>query len=302
MHTTARGLTTRPEPGQVAGAVEIGNHAAGEVVRRGGDRQEVERGVETDGAHRAPDRGKTLGEVGDFRGVEPHVVEAALDAAARDRPGHHVAGCEVGERVLLRHEREAIVVAQDRAFAAQRLRQQQTRARRVVEGSWVELHELHIGHCDAGPKGHRDAVAGGDRRIGGDREALACATGGDHRVAGPHLTRRAGGVERAHANRAATLHQEVGDEPALADFDVEFARRGREGALDLGAGGVAACVDDAGDGVPAFTGLGQGRAEGVESGAERDQLTNAVGSFGHQYPHCIHVTEMRTGGDGVGEV
>ena len=66
----------------------------------------------------------------------------------------------------------------------------------------MELHELHVGHRDAGPKRHRDAVAGGDRRIGGDREALARAAGGDHRVTSPHLARRAGRVERPHANGA----------------------------------------------------------------------------------------------------
>ena len=55
-----------------------------------------------------------------------------------------------------------------------------------------------------------------------------------------------GGVERAHADGAAALHEQVGHQPPLADLDVEVEGGRGERALDLGAGGVAAGVDDPG--------------------------------------------------------
>ena len=129
-------------------------------------------------------------------GVEPQVVEAALVEAAADRLGHHVARREVGEGVLAAHERRALLVAQDRALAAQRLREQRARHRRMVQRGRVELHELEVGDRDAGAHRHRDAVAGRQRRVGGDREALPGAAGRDHHVrprtswrsVGPHGT------------------------------------------------------------------------------------------------------------------
>ena len=146
-------------------AVEVGDHAAGQVVRGGRHRQPVAR----------RDRGRPRGTRGQIvgkrsakpsmrGGVEPEVVEAALDEPAADGPGHHVARREVGERVLVGHERAPVVVAQDRALAAQRLREQRARHRRVVQRGRVELHELEVGDRDAGPQRHRDAVAGARAR------------------------------------------------------------------------------------------------------------------------------------------
>ena len=99
-------------------------------------------------------------------------------------PRDDVAWREVGERVLVGHERDALLVAQDRAFAAQRLREQRARHRRVVQRGRVELHELEVGDRDAGSQRHRDAVAGRQGRVRGDREALPGAAGRDHGVRG----------------------------------------------------------------------------------------------------------------------
>ena len=86
-------------------------------MRGGGHGQEVERGVEADGADRAPDRREALGEVGiavasSHMWSRPRSMQRRVIARADD-----VARREVGERVLLGHEREAVVVAQDRALA-----------------------------------------------------------------------------------------------------------------------------------------------------------------------------------------
>ena len=72
-------------PGSVVAPSRSVHDAAAQVVRGGRDRQPVARGVETDARHARPDRREALGEVVDAGGVEPHVVEAALEHAAADR-------------------------------------------------------------------------------------------------------------------------------------------------------------------------------------------------------------------------
>ncbi len=102
------------------------------------------------------------------------------------------------------------------------------------------------------------------------------------------------------------LDEEVEREPALADFRRRSLDRRDERALDLGAGGVAAGVHDAGGGVAAFARQGEpGRlaVSGlVEVRAHGDELAHAVGAFGDEHPHRVGVAETGAGGDGVGEV
>ena len=118
-------------------------------------------------------------------GVEPEVVETPLDQAAGDGPGHDVAGREVGQGVVTGHEGHALVVAQQRALAPQRLRQQRARHGRVVQRGGVELHELDVGHRGPGGQRHGHAVAG---RQGGIRRhgvQLSGAAAGEDDVPRP---------------------------------------------------------------------------------------------------------------------
>ena len=101
VHAGAGGLAAGPEAGQRGGAVEVGADATREVVRGGGDGQPVVRGIEADARHASPDRREAGREVVDPGGVEPEVVEVALDEPAADRLGDDVAWREVGERVLV---------------------------------------------------------------------------------------------------------------------------------------------------------------------------------------------------------
>ena len=188
-------------PGSVVAPSRSVHDAAREVVRRGRDREPVAAsGRARRAAHGRQIVGNRVGKSSIAGGVEPEVVEAAVDEPAADRPGHDVARREVGERVLVGHERDAVLVAQDRALAAQRLGEQRPRHRRVVQRGRVELHELDVGDRDTGPQRHRDAVAGRERRVGGDREALPGATGRDDRVRARARSLGAVGVERAHAD------------------------------------------------------------------------------------------------------
>ena len=95
--------------------------------------------------------------------------------------------------------RSPVGVAQQGAVAPQGLGQQRAGHGRVVQGGRVELHELDVGHRHPGPEGHGQAVGGGLGRVGGHREQLAGAAGGQHGVGGPHLDHPAVGAEGAHA-------------------------------------------------------------------------------------------------------
>ena len=217
-----------------------------------------------------------------------------------------VAGSEVGQRVLGGHEGHAGLVAQRRALAPQRLRQQRPGHRRVVQRRRVELHELDVGHGRAGRQRHGDAVAGGQRRVGGDREQLPGAAAGQHHVRGP----RGGTVRRCRrgprrpgsarpsrrarvasqcsrtstpawttaATRARSISKPVASPPAWTTRAVEWppsrARaRGRPPAR-----------------------LGRTTAPTVISSRSR------VGTLGAQDPDGLGVAQAAAGGEGVGEV
>ena len=219
----ARDFPACPEAGERRRPVEVGADATTQVVRGRRHRQPLAGGVEIDALAGAPDRGEPCREPVDAGGVEPQVVEPTLVEPAADRTGDDVAWREVTEGVLGGHERLALVVAQDRAFAAQRFREQGARHRRMVQRRGVELHELEIGDRDTGSERHRDAVAGGQRRVRGDREALPRAPGRDDGVRGAQDALGTVGVDDDDAGRAAVLDEEVGGEPTLVDLGTRLS-------------------------------------------------------------------------------
>ena len=103
---------------------------------------------------------------------------------------------------------------------------------------------------------------------------------------------------------AAALDEQVEGEGALEQRGRGLAHGGDERPLDLHAGGGAAGVDDAGDGVAALPGPGQLAAGvvDVEDGAEGDQLVDPVGALVDEHPHGVDVAQAVAGGEGVGEV
>ena len=110
---------------------------------------------------------------------------ADLARAAVDGARHHVAGAELGHRVLVRHEAVAVGVAQDRALAADGLADQPQGALAEGEGGGVELDELQVGERGAGAGGQGGAVGGGAERVRRPRVQVAGAAGGQHHRTGP---------------------------------------------------------------------------------------------------------------------
>ena len=114
----------------------------------------------------------------------------------------------------------------------------------MVQRRGVELDELEVGARDAGLQRQRDSVAGRQRGIGGDREALPDATGSEHDVDCAHELDLAVGAQGDHAGAAPALDEQLDREPSLAHLDVTPLDRGDERALDLRAGRVAPRVHD----------------------------------------------------------
>ena len=134
-----------------------------------------------------------------------------------------------------------------------RLREQRPRHRRVVQRSGMELHELEVGARDARLERERDAVAGRERRVRRDCEALPDAARREHRVDRADELDLAVGAEREHAagsDRRSTSSSSA-NQPSRTSMSAVLDGRD-ERALDLGAGRVAAGVHDAGERVAAF--------------------------------------------------
>ena len=227
------------------------------------------------------------------------MVDALLGHAGRHGAAHHVAGRQLVDEAL------AVTVAQERAVAAQRLGEQRAGHGRVVQRRGVELHELHVGRRDTGPQRHGHAVAGGLRRVGGDREELAGATGGQHDMVGPHLdgTAAAAGRQGPHAHAAAALDQEIEGEPAFEHGAGRAVGGVDEGALDLRAGGGATGVHDARPGVASLARQRQ-QAGGlaVELDPEGDQLVHAARPLVDEDAHGLLVAQSGAGRQRVGQV
>ncbi len=244
-------------------------------------------------------------------GVEVHVIGAPLLHAARDALGDDVAGRQLGQLVLTDHEAHAVGVHQMRALAPHRLGDQRLLALGVgaeEEHGGVELHELQVGDLGARAQGERDAVAGGDGRIGGRGEDLAHAAGGeDHRggVDGPDAVVLAlsHDVQGDTGGAALGVGEEVEDQGVLHGRDVTRAYRLDEGAGDLRAGRVAARVDDAAAVVAALAGQLYGAlGPGVEVGAGLDEAAHGAGTLRDESAHGLLVAEAHARHEGVVQV
>ena len=165
---------------------------------------------------------------------------------AHDAARDDVARREIAVGVIARHERLAARVDQPRAFAAQRLGDQEPRRAGTVERRRVKLHELEIGDARAGV----DTRARCRRRWRPPGFVVSRNTWPAPPVAssvarGAHLVARARRRRRSatpHASPSSTM--QLGDERVIDGLD----RRQRADALperaaDLAAGRVAGMQD-----------------------------------------------------------
>ena len=166
----------------------------------------------------------------------------------------------------------------------------------------MELVKLHIGQFCAGLRRQGDAIAGGDSGICGVGVDLACAARCDeYRTcsepdAGPCGAAALGsrgelgglGAGQVGPDHAAIGDHEAGDAGPLGEADALVdAGKGHKRAADLGAGGIAVSVQDAGQGMGALARAQKWAAPAItfavryaiEIRAPLDELRNAQRAF-----------------------
>ena len=161
----------------------------------------------------------------------------------------------------------------------------------------VELNKLHVGDLRPRPPGHRDPVAGRNRRVGGELVHLPRAAGRQQSRRGDkcfHTVIRF--VQDIRPAAAAFFDNQINNIVMLQHRDVRV-RPGRfhQRPLDFLACEVRR-VDDPPPGMPAFTPQRQFPVLfPVEVRAERHQLAYPVRSFVHQDPHRVLMAQPCAG-------
>lgn len=257
------GFADGVEARHVGMPVLVDEHAAAGIVsgRHYRDRllgnvdAEVQAALVDGGEVRLDELGRLVADV-QVDAVDPQTLHFMVDGAGHDIPGRQFA-----TRVEARHETLAIGQAEQGAFAAQCLGDEETLGLRVVQAGRVELVELQVADPAAGAPGHGDAVAGVAVGIAGIKVDLARATGGQHAEAGTEGIDFAAfpiqhvGAQAALARQAElALGDQVDRHPLRQQLDVRSPPGlGQQGIEDRGAGGVGG-MDDAPVAVPAFAG------------------------------------------------
>ena len=241
------------------------------------------------------------------------MLGALLLHAAHDALGDDVAGRELGQLVLARHEADAVGVDEVGALAAYRLGDQRLLALGVGargRAPWGGTGRTRGRETSApGAQRERHAVAGGDGRVGGGREDLAHAAGGeDH----------GGGVDGADAVVLALAHDVQGDAGRAAVGVREQVED--EGVLDrarcparVTASTRAREISAPVASPPAWamrrrwwppsrvsSSSPSGRL--VEVGAGLDQPAYGVRALGDEEPYGLLVAQARAGDQGVVQV
>ena len=237
-------------------------------------------------------------------GIQPHGPPLLCRHDLRDGTGHDIAGRELGPLVHFGQEAPAVLIAQHSALAAHRLGDQEGSGSGQCGG--MELVELQVLERGTGPPGGGDAVPGRDPRIGGAREQLPGAAGGeqDRRCSGPQVG--AVGRHQLGSDHAAALDQQVHHGGVLAHDDAGLLLRGRpQGPLDRPPGRIAAGMQDPRPAVSTLEAqrVGAARPLGpIEADAAVDQLGDRLRPLTAQHPHRLVLAQSHAGRPGVAGV
>jgi hypothetical protein len=235
--------------------------------------------------------------------IEGDVVGAVEGHLTLDTAGDNVTGGEFSEGVERQHEAVTIFAAKVGVFAADGFGDEEWRAVREGEDRRVELGELDVGDRDTGAEGNGEAVGGGTGRVGGRRPELTGTTGGDDNRLGFQQRGCFTGCEFGNQPGAAVAGDgEIDGEGSLPDIDGgAIANGGDESAFDLGAGGIAAGMEDATAAVGGFAAEKNlaGRVIAVELGADIEEPIDGLGSTLNQATNGIGIAQTGAGGEGI---
>jgi len=176
------------------------------------------------------------------------------------------------------HEALASGVQQYCPLAADSLGDQEGRGAGPAQGRGVKLDELHVHHFGAGPEGQGDAVARSHGRVGGVPVHLPGAPGSQHQEAtGEGEALAAGPVQGLKPHRPSALDHDGRGQAVLPHGYAGLAHGAGQRRFDMGTGGVAAGVEDAGQRVAPFSGQGHLPLYGVEGDAQAHQVLDGLG-------------------------
>ena len=106
-----------------------------------------------------------------MRDIEVNEIQAAFFHFKVDGTGNDIAGCQLGARIVLRHEALAGFAffrqAEKATFTANGFGNQIRFGGRVIQTGRVKLDKFHIGDAAAGTPAHRHPVTGGHVGVGG---------------------------------------------------------------------------------------------------------------------------------------
>ncbi len=164
-----------------------------------------------------------------------------------DRAGNDIARGQLGVGMDGEHKTLAEIVHEGCSFAPDRLGDQRHRVAPDGKRRRVELNELHVGEHRAGPRGHRDTVAGRFYGVGRKSIEAAHSAGGEHDGGCRERDELAGRIlARAHAVDAISVDQEILRGRVLDDLDRGIlSHRFDQRLEDLVPGRVSARFDDA---------------------------------------------------------
>ena len=267
------------------------------------DRDEITGQIETHTAAHLVDGGKPAPDVGRVEMVQRQIHRTVPLRLADDASRHHVARRQVRVGMVARHERLVIAVDQPRPFPADGFGNEKTRRPFLVERGRMKLDELEIGNAGAGVIRERDAVAGGDRRIGGLAKDLAGAACREQRTRRARLLQAAVAIEETNAFNGAAGHEQVGHQRMIDHVDGRQCPHPLpQHAANLAAGGIAG-MEHAPHAVSRLAPERRAAAlVAIEAGTPLQQLADVSRSLLNQHAHRALVAQPVAGAHGVGGV
>ena len=114
-----------------------------------------------------------------MRDIKEHILISVRLHLSVDRSRDDISRSELLERMILVHERLAVLTQEPRSLTSHRLSDQIALRLRMKQTGWVELKELHVRDTTPCAVTHRDAISSGDIRIRRIEVYLPRSPGGD---------------------------------------------------------------------------------------------------------------------------
>jgi 3-dehydroquinate synthase len=304
MHACACHLPGSKQTRNGRSSLEVGLHAAHDVVRGRPHRNPIAREVEArPPAHFRNQRKPFVDE------VRVQTVQRQIDGLVRaaafthDRARDAIARREITRRFVSGHERLARRIDELRTFSTQRLREEKPRLSLDHQRRGMKLNKLEIDDCRAGAVRHRDTISRRNLRVCGFVIHLPCTAGCEQHRSGNCGDQLAVTRQKSSTHAAIGIDHEINHARVIARRHAGQAGRPfPENATDLPPGCVA-CMKHA----PGTVGRFHREREfsircAVELNSPGDQFAHEPRPILDENLDGVRIAQAITGGDRVGRV